>query len=190
MSLQVTVKETEKRLSKIYSLKIRKYLSIIYLSIGLYFPIVYTLTVFHFNSFILNIVETSIFLFIVGFCIYLDVKLSKAFTILRKLRNVTHTKNKDKYSFSFSSIAFLVITIITALFIRSYLQYVIPFAFLEYYLFNLFFYQRVHANVEDWIVIVSTISLIFIPLDQLFLSILFSVSWITAGIISLVRLYE
>lgn len=188
MNLQDTLKETEKNLRKIYSWKIRKYLALIYIIVGLYFPVIFALSIFHFNTFILNLIEVSMFLFIVGFSVYADIKLSKALAILRILHNAT-VNNKVKYSLNIPSITFLVFVVIAVLYIGSYLEYVVTFAFLEYYLFYRFFHDKIQINIEDWVVIVSAVSLIFIPLDYLPLSVFFSISWISAGIISLVRVY-
>jgi hypothetical protein len=188
MNLQDTLRETERNLRKVYSLKIRKYLALIYILVGLYFPEIFALSLFHFNPSILNFIEESMFLFIVWFSVYVDIKLSKALAILRKLHNAI-VNSKVKYSLNIPSIAFLVFVVITVLYIGSYLEYVFTFAFLEYYLFYHFFHDKVQINIEDWVAMITALSLIFIPLDYLPLSIFFSASWISAGIISLVRVY-
>lgn len=196
MSLQDIVKETERQLKRIYSLKKRKYLASIYLSIGLYFPIVLILTGFHISSFILNLVGDVTFLSIVAFCIYIEIKLSEAEFILRKLEKITNKKlpkyslyiTWGKYSFDVIGTTLLVIIIITLLLTIPYLPYILAFIFLEYYFSHVFLYDRIPVNFEDWIAIISATCLPLIYLDSLS-SIIFSVSWITAGIVSLVRAY-
>ncbi|BCU66696.1 hypothetical protein HS7_01330 [Sulfolobales archaeon HS-7] len=196
MSIQDIVKETEIRLKRIYSLRMRKYLATIYLSIGLYFPVVFVITKLYSDTWVLNLLQDVLFLSIIFFCIYVEFKLSYASAILKRLNNVVNDEkpkysffiNLGKLSFDVISIVFLPVTVIAVLYSVTYLQYILPFIYLEYYLSHLYLYDKVQLKFEDWIAIITAISLPFIPLNQL-LSIFFGASWIISGIISLVRVY-
>ncbi|BCU69907.1 hypothetical protein [Stygiolobus caldivivus] len=198
MEANEVVRRAEEGLTRLYSLKMRKYLGAIYLAVGVYFPIVIILSLSDLSFLDTGLTTNTLFLSIVLFCVYAELKLSKASVLLRRLHSIT-SGDVPKYPFYLTvggypvDLMVLSIVIITVAVIEvavdSIIVFILPTVFLEYYLYRVFVYNRVRMGPEDRLAVISVLSIPFIPFFDL-AAIYFSANWIVAGVISLVRAYE
>ena len=198
MEAKEVVRRAEEGLTRLYSLKMRKYLGAIYVAVGIYFPVVIILSLSDLSFLDSDLTINALFLSIVLFCVYAELKLSKASALLRRLHSIT-SDDVPKYPFylriggypvDLLGLSIVIITLAVIEFAEgSIIVFILPSAFLEYYLYRVFVHNGVRMNPEDRLAVISALSIPFVPFIGL-TAIYFSVNWIVAGVISLVRAHE
>jgi len=173
---------------KIYYLKFKKYIGIIYLIVGALAIISFTVSV------ILGIPSLSYLptgMFILGLIavIFLNTKLLELYKIINKLNKIIY--KRDIYSIIYNIIMKILIGLVI---VGSFLYSMgiggdlIVFLIIELWLYYTFFRLKFKISLEDWLAILSPVGLI-LQIIYPYSVLIFASIWIFSGVVSMVRAY-
>jgi uncharacterized membrane protein YeaQ/YmgE (transglycosylase-associated protein family) len=178
---------------KIYYLKFKKYIGIIYLIVGAYVPITLAVSVIlriNTNP-SLSYLFTGMFILDLIPVIFLNTKLLELYKIINKLNKIIY--KRDIYSIIYN----IIMTILIGLVIVCGFLYninlgicgdLIAFWILELWLSYTFFRLKFKISLEDWLAIISPVGLI-LQIIYPYSVLIFASIWIFSGVVSMVRAY-
>jgi hypothetical protein len=177
---------------KIYYLKFKKYIGIIYLIVGAYVPITLAVSVIlriNTNP-SLSYLSTGMFILDLIPVIFLNTKLLELYKIINKLNKIIY-KRRDIYSIIYDIIMKILIGLVI---VCGFLYNIgiggdlIVFWIIELWLFYTFFRLKFKISLEDWLAILSPVGLI-LQIIYPYSVLIFASIWIFSGVVSMVRAY-
>ena len=184
---------------KIYYLKFKKYIGIIYLIVGAYVPITIAVSVIlrtPLPSYVSTYLSAGIFILGLIPVIFLNTKLLELYKIINKLNKIIY--KRDIYSIIYNIIMKILIGLII---VWGFLYNIgigrdiivlggdiIVFLIIELWLYYTFFRLKFKISLEDWLAILSPVGLI-LQIICPYSVLIFASIWIFSGVVSMVRAY-
>ncbi|MDT7901633.1 MAG: hypothetical protein RRE78_07040 [Acidianus sp.] len=173
---------------KIYYLKFKKYIGIIYLIVGALVPITLAVPVI-LRTPLPSYVSAGIFILGLIPVIFLNTKILELYKIINKLNKIIY--KRDIYSIIYNIIMKILIGLII---VCGFLYRIgiggdlILFWIIELWLSYTFFRFKFKISLEDWLAILSPVGLILQNICP-YSVLIFASIWIFSGVVSMVRAY-